>query len=572
MAEATTYTFFLASALEKVMLSQRPAAMADGARLTAWRGTRASVQLVYSATLTAGYNDLRFDIKVSGAPCDAMLRTVENIPVHLPCFEPADEHYISREPGLFPDLLKPMETAVIRPIARQYKSVWLSWDIPADAEPGTYTVAISLIPRTVDISPNGKTVTYPDAEHHRRTLTFTLNIARAALPAQTLMHTEWFHTDCLCDYYGVEAMSEDYWRITENFIARAAQKGINMLLTPVFTPPLDTAVGGERMTVQLVDITCKDGEFLFDFAKLERWLGLCRKHGITHIEVPHFFTQWGATSTPKIVATIDGRLQRIFGWDIPATSMMYRAFLEALVPQLRQVLADNGYDQQHVYYHISDEPHIDQLPAYKAARRQVLDLLEGCPIIDALSNLEFYKQGVVEHPVPSTDHIQPFIDAKVPDLWVYYCCGQGVKVSNRFFAMPSWRNRIMGVLMYVNNIVGFLQWGYNFYYSRCSGYPIDPFTMPENDYAYPAGDSFLVYPGADGMPLDSIRGEVQYDAFIDMRALQLLESLAGREAAEAAIYDGNIQQPMTFSEYPRCADYLLALRERVADAIDAALA
>lgn len=27
---------------------------------------------------------------------------------------------------------------------------------------------------------------------------------------------------------------------------------MNMLYTPLFTPPLDTAVGGERMTVQLV--------------------------------------------------------------------------------------------------------------------------------------------------------------------------------------------------------------------------------------------------------------------------------------------------------------------------------
>lgn len=30
-----------------------------------------------------------------------------------------------------------------------------------------------------------------------------------------------------------------------------------MLYVPIFTPPLDTAVGGERLDVQLIDVTLK---------------------------------------------------------------------------------------------------------------------------------------------------------------------------------------------------------------------------------------------------------------------------------------------------------------------------
>ena len=50
-----------------------------------------------------------------------------------------------------------------------------------------------------------------------------------------------------------------------------------MILTPIFTPPLDTAVGGERTTTQLVGIKTDGDAYCFDFAKLDRWVELCRR-------------------------------------------------------------------------------------------------------------------------------------------------------------------------------------------------------------------------------------------------------------------------------------------------------
>lgn len=127
---------------------------------------------------------------------------------------------------------------------------------------------------------------------------------------------------------------------------------------------------------------------------------------------------------------------------------------------------------------------------------------------------------------------------------------------------------MMGVLMYLYRIEGFLHWGYNFYNAKFSLRPIDPFRITHADYGFPSGDAFLVYPGADGTPLSSIRAEVQSDALLDLRALQRLEQLAGRSFAEALIYENAPMQPITFSDYPRSAEYLLALRERVAGEIE----
>ena len=416
--------------------------------------------------------------------------------------------------------------------------------------------------------PNGTLFHDPNAEGQIFELPLTLKIGKAVLPPQQLLHTEWFHTDCLANYYRVEVFSEEYWRITENFIAAAAEHGINMLLTPVFTPPLDTPVGSERPTVQLVDITAENGRYRFDFSKLHRWVALCRKYGITHLEMPHLFTQWGAVATPKIMAHTASGLKQIFGWDVSAGSPEYRAFLLQLLPALQAELEKLGYDNDHVYYHISDEPSPEHQQAFLTALKQTEGILDECHVFDALTNFDFFQKGLVGIPVVANDHIQPFFDAKVPDLWVYYCCVQGDKVPNRFFAMESRRNRIMGVLMYLYNTAGFLHWGFNFYNAKFSIHTVDPFRCADGDCGYPAGDPFLVYPGPGGLPLSSIRAEVQDDALLDLRALRLLESLTGRDYVRDLIYKTASMESITFTDYPRNDGFLLTLRELVASEIE----
>ena len=305
----------------------------------------------------------------------------------------------------------------------------------------------------------------------------------------------------------------------------------------------------------------------FDFSALERWTALCQKSGIQYLEIAHLFTQWGAYATPKIMACVDGEMKRIFGWDVPADSPAYREFLESFLPALKTSLGEMGYDREHVYFHISDEPSEEHMDSYLAAKRQVLDLLEGYPVIDALSSFSFYQKGIVKQPVPANDHIQPFLDARVPGLWVYYCCCQGVDVPNRFYAMPSQRNRIMGVLMYLHRIEGFLHWGYNFYYTQFSRRLADPYRMTHADYAFPSGDAYLVYPGEGGMPLTSIRAEVQSEGLADIRILDTLEQKKGRQEAEKIIY-GEEKGGFTFRNYPHSAEYLLSLREKLFDVLE----
>ena len=58
----------------------------------------------------------------------------------------------------------------------------------------------------------------------------------------------------------------------------------------------------------------------------------------------------------------------------------------------------------------------------------------------------------------------------------------------------------------------------------------------------------------------SIRHSVFYDALQDIRAFSLCEALCGREAVMQLI---DAQTSITFKNYPRNAEYILDLREKI---------
>ncbi len=547
------FDFFLTSSLEKVFPAQRPSALAPNFVLSAFSGTEVNLQLVYfwDTFGEAAQGGGSLQLRLQDCPFAHQLYEVVSIPSVLTAYSTSDNFLISRTAKSYPDLLQPCDGA-INPVKNEYRSLWISLqtgDVPA----GSYTISVL-------VEQDGNVIFRSPA---------TIRIAKQALAPQTLLHTQWFHADCLSDYYNVEAFSDAHFTIVENFIRSAVKDyGMNMMLTPVFTPPLDTQVGGERTTVQLVGIRCENGKYYFDFEKLARWAEICRRCGVEYLEIAHFFTQWGAKHCPKIMVEENGSLIQKFGWHSNATSVEYRAFLTQFIPALRAALSEMGYPNDKVYFHISDEPTEENLIHYKAAIEQVEDLLADAHVIDALSSYQFYADGLVKEPVVANDHIQTFLDQNVDNLWVYYCCAQDKLVPNRFFAMPSQRQRIMGILLYLTEVKGFLHWGYNFYNSQYSLQHIDPFAVSDAGGAFPSGDSYLVYPGADGHPLPSIRGKVLAESLQDMRACATLEKYKGKEYVHRLLCNLAGMDTLTYTKYPRTAEFLLACREVLADELE----
>ena len=535
------------SSLAKIMPSSDPAVeIRQGCAL---RGERFSFQLAYKA---AEPDRKLLKVKAESPFGKALrIRKVGLVPVEYTGVA-FDDDIISKDPGMYPDLLTDADSGDI-PVLPTWRALWFTVDVPKNFKPGIYEIKVTLQCGWVQ-----PVTDFVDCA----VKTFKLEVLDAVIPEQKLKHTNWFHCDCLATYYNVPVFSEEHWKIIGNFMKSAADHGINMILTPVFTPPLDTRIGSERPTVQLVGVTRTKGKYSFDFSKLDRWIGLARKSGIKYFEISHLFTQWGAVCTPKIVAKVDGKEKRIFGWDVKAGSKEYVDFLNAFLPRLAAFLKKKGL-QKRVYFHCSDEPYEAHLEQYKANKEIMVRHLAGFPIMDALSHVEYYEQGIVTTPVPSETKLEAFLAAGMKERWTYYCCGPTTVYSNRFIHMPSSRNRIFGTLLYVYDIEGFLHWGFNFYYSGLSRYPIDPYKCNDSGYFFPAGDAFMVYPGKDGKPEDSIRYEVFYEALQDQRVLEKLQSLIGREAVLKELHKLAPGRKMKIDNYPKGEKAVLALRNKI---------
>ena len=488
-------------------------------------------------------HELEAEFILSSPFDNTKIYSVEHIKSDFPMNKTGtDDYYRFSEDSYYPDLLLPVEKNV-----KINKGITVFWvEVTSSSKNiGENTFDITLVKNNTVVADTSLKIEIIDCE----------------LDFNDFVYTNWFHSDCLMSYYGFDAFSDEYWRVTENFLKTANEYGMNCVLTPIFTPPLDTEIGQERPTVQLVDVSFINGVYSFNFDKLTKWIEMAKRCGITHFEMAHFFTQWGARHAPKIMATVDGEYKKIFGWETKAASKEYKKFLTDFSVEFKKYLEENNL-KDNVLIHVSDEPNFSMLFSYAKASKLTHKLYKDYKVVDALSDVWFYKLGIVSNPIPSNDHIHNFF-GKGKDLWTYYCSAQNKKyVSNRFFCNDSIRTRVIGYQMYKFGIKGFLHWGYNFYYTQLSKAVIDPYKVSDAGGKFPSGDSYVVYPAQDGTAYHSIRLKVFFDALQDMAALNTLEKLTNKQEC-LKIIEENGKHSITFTDYPHDDEWLLGTREIV---------
>ncbi len=462
------------------------------------------------------------------------LYTVDDVIMDLPHPDGiSDTDFITSEPGKMPDLLTPLKNSNghIR-VNGSPRSLWVEINIPKDYPAGVYPVKI-----TFSGNPSNN-------ENFSYTQKTEIEVLGINLPEQKTIFTQWFHTDCIASAHNVAVYSEEHWDLIDKYMKMAVKFGINMILTPVITPPLDTGVGEMRPCTQLVKIEKNGENYSFDFSLLKRWIEMCKNNGIKYFEISHLFSQWGLEYTPNIMATENGE--------------------EKLLPALMDFLEGEGVAKQ-CYFHISDEPNLNHIERYRYAYDIVKPLIGDCEIMDAISNIEFYETGMISLPVTVTDHIDPFLKKNIENQWAYYCCVPIEYYGNRFLSMPSYRNRIFGVQLYKHGIKGFLHWGFNFYYSQLSQFKINPYVTTSASYAFSSGDAFSVYPG-NNEALPSLRALIFKEALQEIELCRLLESFIGKEAVVDLI-EKEAGMEITFKDYPRNSEFLPTLNDKIKEEI-----
>lgn len=548
--------FKLYSSMEKIMIDKMPQAE-ELQSASILKNERFSFQISYE--FEPGIADrlypVSFNIKSPLAEF-ITVRKVGHIPSEMPLYPgKKDDSVISDKPGLFPDVLYPMKENVIWPHEAMHDALWFCLDTEGRAEAGSYEISVEFKYEKKAASEGQEDII------HICTKTLSLEIIDALLPEQTFMYSQWFHTDCIASHYNIEVFSERHWEIIENFMKVAVRNGHTTIFTPLYTPPLDTKVGGERPTVQLVDIELNGNDYSFGFEKLDRWIDLAQRVGYKYFEMPHLFTQWGAKFCPKIMARVNGEYKRIFGWDCESTDERYRHFLSQFLPAITSYMEKRGL-KDYTIFHYSDEPREYCIDQFIAAKSGAEKYLEGWTVNDALSDVRFLKDGVLKSIVTPTYRAQEFFDEGFRDISIYYCSGHKDYYSNRFFAYPLWRTRILGLQLFRENIKSFGSWGYNFYYSEYSIEVLNPYLTTDGGRGFPSGDAFSVYPGPDGSCYESIRFVSFHEAIQDIRALELLASYIGRDEVYKLI-DDVAGMRVSFNKYPSGAFFIQSLRRRV---------
>lgn len=512
----TGYEVRLLDSLEKVYGLAEPRPHATGQLLLPRNGV-GSVQIAIRPRpgWSPGRDGAAVPTVTAPSGLQVVTQAVDLVPCPVTASARADDRYDHLGAALLPDVLRPLAQGEGLLLAQtQWRALWLT--VRSGDEVGDSEITVSL--RT-DLS-----------DEEIGTVTVPVTVVDVELPDSPIICAQWFHVDGLAQYYGTAPYSAYGWQLIERFVAAAVESGSTSVLTPIHTPPLDTAVGSRRLDVALVGIRRTESGYDFDMSRLVTWLEMCRRVGVRELEMAHLFSQWGGLHAPVID---DAAGQPLFGWQTDSLGEDYQSFLASYIPAVRRVL-DEHWDGP-VFWHLTDEPHGDHATRYGQLKAAVAPLLRDCLVTDALSDIDLWSSGLVDPPIVATDHAQPFVNAGLAEPWLYYCTGQSVEVANRFIGQPSYRNRVLGQQLFRYRASGFLQWGFNFWNTQLSRRPLNPFLDTTSGHGFQAGDAFIVYPGEGGVPWESIRFRVFREALDDLRLFTALAERDGRESVETLL-------------------------------------
>ena len=476
------------------------------------------------------------------------VRSVESIPARFAEYEKIHDDYIIQGHGnndLFPELLRPLYKTHETMRQNSWTTFWITVDGSKGLPVGKHEIIIG-----ADEYAWG--TTKPKGSVRKRS--YMLEVLDDELPKlDDFIYTCWMHYDCICDKHNVQPYTERFYHYFGKYLSSAVKHGMNMLYTPLFTPPLDTMCGHYRKNTQLVDVFVgKDGTYKFSFEKLKKFIKFALSMGIEYFELSHLASQWGAKYAIGIIANVDGRNKRIFGWKDRVDSSDYLHFIDCFLKAFSAFIYAENLENI-IFFHISDEPPLDAFDNFYLIKNCIDKYFANARVMDAVTHREFKEKGITTHPFVDFNNYK-----NNRSDYVYYCGAQRTEyVPNRLFIFPLQRFRVLGLLLYRNHCKGLLNWAFNFYNTTFSLEEINPYYETDAGGCFDAGDSFLVYPSKDGV-LESIRHEVWGAAINDFRALRLLERYIGREKVVALLDREGIKEG--FSDYPRSAEWHLNFR------------
>jgi hypothetical protein len=473
----------------------QPEDLGDTWEGTGWRGERLNAQVLVWSPDTC--QQVRFRVNdlenKDGRPFSK-----NNIKVNMVRYVLSNFPYEARNtdcaPGtvdsawLMPDRFEPFERFDLP--GRTVRPVWLSFNIPADAMPGVYDGKIGIYSEKgsteLEVKLKVQGMTLPGPEDWK----FRLDL--------------WQNPWVIAKYYHVEPWSEEHKMLLRKHLKLYADAGGTFVTTyGVYSPWSDASYTIEGTMIGWTKK--KDGSWKFDYSVFDQYVNLAAEEGIDRAITVYTPVPWEY----RFRYTDENTGNYVYeAW--PPESEQFRKIFNIFLDDLAAHLKDKGWFEK-TYLGINENPLDVTLAAARVIRENSPDwkiTYAGDWHPELSEVLDDYCTVIKSEPGPSDMKARKSLGFTTT---FYICCTP--PQPNTFVFSPPVEAAYLGWYAAAYGYDGFLRWAYD-------AWPADP-VRDARHVNWPAGDCFLVYPGANSC----IRFERLREGIVDYEKIRVLREM-----------------------------------------------
>lgn len=461
---------------------------------TAWLGERINIELlVWSSDTLHQVNLLLNDFK--GSDNNIILKQHTNaylVRYVLSNFSFNSNEYIcgvgpKDSAYLLPDRFEDFDRFELP--ARTVRPIWISINIPDDAKPGLYN-------STINITSTNQSIDIP----------INIEVLNQKLPPPSQWKFRldlWQNPWVIADHYHLKPWSEEFKVLLKKHLQLYADAGGKYITTyAVHSPWADNSYYIEKNMIEW--IKQKNGSWQFDYKVFDEYIELAHSVGISEAITIYTLVPWNVRfvyydeSTASYVTEF---------W--PVNSEEYKQNINAFLNSLKQHLVTKGWFSK-TFLGINENELQQTLNVIGLIKKNSKDwkiTYAGYWHNELTDYLDDYSCQINFE--PTSEEIQT--RTRENKFSTMYVCCIPAKPNNFVYSPPiegrwlSWYIEAMGY-------DGFLRWALD-------SWPADP-DRDARHTLWPAGDSFLIYPGGNSC----IRFEKLREGIVDFEKIKIIES------------------------------------------------
>ncbi|MBA6153251.1 DUF4091 domain-containing protein [Gelidibacter maritimus] len=496
---------------------------------TAWKGERISAQIVLwskdSLTkVTTEMSDFKSEDGKSLPSSIAKINFVKYV-----ITDEFGEGCGHRKPedfdaSLAADALDPISSYALK--SETTRPIWLTMNVPSDAQPGTYT-------STFDVHVQGQ-----DTQQ----FSFTLKVIDQTLPAAT----DWkFHLDlwqnpfAVARYHNVELWSEAHWDLLKPIMKRLADAGQKVITVSLNKRPW----GGQTFDQfeSMIEWRKKtDGTWTYDYSIFDQWVQRMMDLGIKNQISCYSMVPWGN----EFYYFDEAENKEVKVTAAPGT----KAYEDLWIPFLDQFkvhLEKKGWNN--ITLIAMDERGPEEMTAMlKLLNEHAPEL--GISFADNHKSYKLYPDDLKDMSVAFGDPVdEEDLKLRRENGYIstfYLACPH--EFPNTYTFSPPAEGALIGWYAMAADFDGFLRWSYNSWVEH----PL----QDSRFITWPAGDTYIVYPENRS----SIRFEKLREGIQDAEKIRILrEDLTNRKMLDELDHLDQVVAQFNITSKPKNLEAML---------------